>query len=83
MLSFSGSIMAKGQIYHLTFTKIFTLEGEKFFIAASNFHGKNVYISMMKNKQNSWKISGHAPMWMRKAEAQLEKIIKQKSRLAT
>jgi len=77
MLSFSGSIMSKGQKYHLTFTKIFTPEGEKLFVAASSFHGKSIFFNMKKNKQNSWKIFGHAPMWVRKAEAELEKIIKQ------
>jgi hypothetical protein len=69
--------MAKGQMYHLTFTKIFTLEGEKLFVAASNLHGKSIFFNMKKNKQNRWKIFGRAPMWVRKAEAQLENIIKQ------
>jgi len=65
-------------MYHLTFTKIFTLEGEKLFVAASNLHGKSVFFSMKKNKQNTWKIFGRAPVWVKKAEAQLEKIINQK-----
>ena len=77
MLSFSGSILAKGKRYHLTFTKIFTPDGEKLFVAASSLHGKSIFFNMKKNKQNSWTVFGRAPIWVKKAEGELGKIIKQ------
>jgi hypothetical protein len=74
MTQFNGSLKVDDEVLHLSFNRIYTADGEKFYIVVQK-DGKFLPIDMKKNEAGKWKIVGRAPTWAKAVEDQLSEMI--------
>ena len=75
-MQFTGTIKEGKEILHFSFSRVYTTEGEKYFV---NVHrnGSLTHFKVKKDKNGVWRASDGSPSWVKAIEEEISKIINQ------
>ena len=76
MNQFNGIIKAEEETLNFSFSRVYTTEGEKFFVTATTNKGYYNF-DMKKDSKGKWRISDIAPQSLKEFEERLSNIIEQ------
>jgi hypothetical protein len=73
---FTGTIKEGEEILHFSFSRMYTTEGEKYFVAVHR-NGNLSHFNMRKDNKGVWRASDASPSWVKAIEEEISKIINQ------
>jgi hypothetical protein len=71
---FNGIIQTDEQLFLFTFSRVYTTEGEKYFVTV-NRNGGFYPFDMKMNSSGKWKVPESARTWLKSIEEELSNIV--------
>ena len=75
-MQFTGTIKEGEEILNFSFSRMYTTEGEKYFVAIHR-NGNLTHFKVKKDKNGVWRASDTSPSWVKATEEEISKIINQ------